>query len=57
MQHVLKCKPYTYTISHKVVYLGPCLSSFGLDIFNLLSSTHVLMLIQRVLVQSGVLDN
>jgi hypothetical protein len=36
-QHVYKCKPYTYTISHKVAYLGPCLCSFRWDTFNLLS--------------------
>jgi hypothetical protein len=30
---------------------------FGLDIFNLFSSTPVLMLIQRVLIESGVLDS
>jgi hypothetical protein len=55
MQHIWKCKPHAYTILHQVAHLAPCLSSFGLDIFNLLSSTPVLMLIQRVLVQSGVL--
>jgi hypothetical protein len=42
-------------ISHKISCFGPCMSSLKLDIFNLLSSTPVLMLLPRMLVHSGVL--